>query len=129
MSRDFWIVLATALATTISLFVVLKTTGVPDMRQSLNMEQAERRLPEVQAILDADPRLKEVRLGVYTGLNGAVWLLGSVENSAELLALMRGVGELGLPVPICWNIKVWAELEAESGSEMKAGFSHEPHAN
>lgn len=129
MSRDFWIVLTTALATTISLFVVLKTTGVPDMRQSLNMQEAERRLPEVQAILDADPRLKEVRLGVYTGLNGAVWLLGSVENSAELLALMRGVGELGLPVPICWNIKVWAELEAESGREMKAGFSHEPHAN
>ncbi len=52
-----------------------------------------------------------------------------MENSAELLALMRGVGELRLPVPIYWNIKVWAELEAESGREMKAGFSHEPQAN
>lgn len=124
MSRDFWMVLSTAVFTTLFVAAAARSVwkfSIPGMRQQENMRQAEDHQFDVKAILHADPRLKDVRVGVYTGMNGAIWLLGSVENSKELLDLMRAVAELKLPVPIYWNVQVWSELEAESSAVEKNG--------
>ena len=105
MSRGFWIVLPCAVAATLLIFAAWYpyTNGG---RQQYNMQRAEERLPSVQAILDADPRFKEVHAWVYTGQDGAVGLFGRVETADDLFRLMRAVASERLPVAVHWQVQV-----------------------
>ncbi len=108
MSRGFWIVLPCGATATILLFASWypHTAGG---RQRDNMRRAAERLPAVQAILDADPRYREVRAGVYTGQDGAVGLFVRVETADDLFRLMRAVAAERLPVAVHWQVRVLAE--------------------
>ena len=107
MSRQFWIVLPCAVAATLLLFAAWYpyTSGG---RQRYNMQRAEERLPAVRAMLEADPRFREVTAGVYTGQDGAIGLFGRVETADDLFRLMRAVAAEQLPVAVHWQVKVLA---------------------
>lgn len=112
MSRGFWVVLPSAVAATLLVFAAWYpyTSGG---RQRVNMARAEEHLPRVQALIDADPGFKDVRLGVYTGRDGAVWLFGAVATGDDLFRLMRAVANEPLPVAVHWTVKVLAEEPGE----------------
>lgn len=108
VSRSFWIVLLCAIAVTLLVFAA----WYPYTRegpQRYNMQRAEERLPGVQAILDADPRFRDVKAGVYTGQDGAVGLFGRVETADDQFRLMRAVAAERLPVAAHWQVQVLGE--------------------
>lgn len=107
MSRGFWIVLLVAVAATLLLFAAWYpyTDGG---RQRLNMAVAQEELPRVQAVLDADKRFNGVKAYVYTGQDGAVGLVGTVEKDEDLFRLMKAVAAERLPVAVSWQVKVAA---------------------
>jgi len=77
--------------------------------QGINMRIAEEKLPQVQAILDADKRFKDVTVFVYTGQNGAVGLQGMVAREEDLFRLMKAIAAERLSVAIYWRIQVFKE--------------------
>lgn len=110
MSRDFWIVLIVSVAATLLLFAVwypytnyLYTSGG---RQRYNMAVAEKELPRVKAILDADKRFKEVKVYVYTGQDGAIGLTGTVAKDDDLFRLMKAVAAEHFPIAVSWQVNV-----------------------
>jgi hypothetical protein len=105
MSRGFWIVLPSAIAATLLLFAAwYPYTGAG--RQQYNMAVAQRELPRVQALLDADMRFKDVKAYVYTGQDGAVGLAGRVEKDEDLFRLMKVIAAEQLPIAVAWQVKV-----------------------
>jgi hypothetical protein len=109
VSRGFWIVLPSAVAITLLLFAAWYpyTSGG---RQRYNMQRAEERLPAVQAMLETDPRFKEVRVGVHSADDGAIGLFGHVETADDLCRLMRAVAKLRLRVTVSWEVQVLTEV-------------------
>jgi hypothetical protein len=108
MSRGFWIVLLLAVAATVMLFTAwYPYTG--GGRQHYNMAIAQEELPKVQAVLDADKRFKDVKAYVYTGQDGSVILVGTVNTDEDLFRLMKAVAAERLPVVVSWQVKVAAE--------------------
>src|SRR3954470_11892582 len=109
MSRGFRIVLPSAVAVTLLVFVACHpyTSGG---RQRYNMARAEEQLPRVRAAIAADPRFKDVRTFVYTGQDGAVGLAGSLETADDLFRLMRAIAAERLPVVVSWQVTVLAEV-------------------
>lgn len=110
LSRGFWITLGSAMAVVLLLFAAwypYRGGG----RQRYNMRIAEEQLPEVQAVLDADPRLKLVEIGVYSGQDGAVGLFGWVESADDLFRLMRAVAAKHLAIAVHWQLYVAGEAD------------------
>jgi hypothetical protein len=105
MSRGFWIVLLVSVAATLLVFAAWRPY-VDVGRQRYNMDVAQRELPRVQALIDADKRFKDVRVYVYTGQDGAVGLIGWVEKDEDLFRLMKAVAAEELPVAVSWKVKV-----------------------
>ncbi|HEX4609437.1 MAG TPA: hypothetical protein VH092_14665 [Urbifossiella sp.] len=108
MRRGSWVVIMCAVVTSLLLFAAWYpyTSGG---RQRYNLARAEEHLPKVQAIINSDPRLKEVKIGVYTGQDGAVGLFGRVESPGDLFRLMRAVAAERLPVAVHWQVQVLSE--------------------
>jgi hypothetical protein len=48
---------------------------------------------------------------VYTGQDGAVGLVGTVEKDDDLFRLMKAVAAERLPVAVSWQVKVAASEE------------------
>jgi hypothetical protein len=116
MSREFWIVLIVCVALTLLLFAAFYPYGYPYTsggRQRYNMAVAEKELPRVNAILAADHRYQDVKAFVYTGQEGAVGLIGSVEKDDDLFRLMKAEAAEELPVAVSWQVKVVARNDAE----------------
>jgi hypothetical protein len=107
MSRGFWIVLPVAVAATLLLFAAWYpyTAGG---RQRYNMAVAQEELPRIQALIDADKRFKDVKAYVYTGQDGAVGLVGTVDKDEDLFRLMKAVAAERLPVAVSWQVRVAA---------------------
>jgi hypothetical protein len=78
-------------------------------RQNYNRALAREQAPRVRAVIDKDPRFKEVLAGEYTDQGGSVILIGDVETTEDLCRLMRAVADLQLPVPLAWHVSVRAE--------------------
>ncbi len=110
MSRGFWIVLLVA-ATATLLFMTALRSFTPVGRQQYNMAVAERELPRVRTLLEADNRFKGVSAYVYTGQDGAVGLVGWVEKDEDLFRLIKAVATEQFPVAIAWQVKVAAGNE------------------
>lgn len=108
MSRSNWIVVLSAFIVALLLIAAWYPYTGP-ARQQHNMALAEKRLPRVQAMLDANLGFKAVNASTYTGQGGSIILSGQVETAEDMCRLMRAVGALRLDVPVAWSIKVAAE--------------------
>ena len=75
-------------------------------RQRANLAITEEEMPRVRAVLDADPRFREVRSFAYTPQDGGLGLTGSVETDDDLFRLMKAVAALKLRVPVIWWVGV-----------------------
>ena len=109
MSRDFKVAIAVLLPVVLGVAVYVPFS--PGGRQRVNMAVAREELPRVQAILDADKRFKDVKTYVYTGQDGAVGLVGTVEKDDDLFRLMKAVAAERLPVAVSWQVQVLAEMK------------------
>lgn len=117
MSREFWIVLIVCVALTLLLFAALRpdkrypyTSGE---RQRYNMAVAKEELPRVNAILAANHRYQNVKAFVYTGQEGAVGLMGTVEKDDDLFRLMKTVAAERLSVAVSWQVEVLDKNDAK----------------
>jgi hypothetical protein len=81
-------------------------TPRPGSRQLTNLEVAEIVAPQVQAVLDAEPRFRNVKAGRYTGQDGAVSLSGFVESEADLFLLMKRIAKEQVPIAVAWQVTV-----------------------
>jgi hypothetical protein len=81
--------------------------------QSQNLELAREQLPRAEAIVASDPRFRDVRAGVWTGINGSLGFFGRVETADDLNKLLRAVAKEHFRVPIFWAVKVTAEQPPE----------------
>jgi len=96
-------------AATVAMLCYVGLTFRPTSRQLTNLEVAEQERPKVQALLDTEPRFRDVWAGVYTGQDGAVSLNGFVETEADLFLLMKLVAKERLPVAVAWHVRLRGE--------------------
>lgn len=110
MSREFKMTLAVLLPVVLTVAVLR-----PRNRQEVNMAVAREQLPRVEEALRADERFKEVKASVYTGQDGAVGLVGKVENHEDLYKLMQVMAAEQLPVALHWEVEVRADVPEALG--------------
>jgi hypothetical protein len=87
----------------------------PPTLQERNMAMAEEHVPVVQSALGKDPRFAAVKLGVYTGREGCLWVLGHVRSEEDKAALERAVESTNTPVPVHWTVNVYPEQGPPGG--------------
>jgi hypothetical protein len=75
-------------------------------RQRHNMAIARNHLPKIEAIVAANQRYRFVRTGVYTGQDGAIWLVGDVESENDVCELMKAVANERLPIATRFDLQI-----------------------
>jgi hypothetical protein len=77
------------------------------------MAIARSHLPKIEAIVAANERYKRVRTGVYTGQDGAIWLVGDVESENDVCELMKAVANERLPIATRFDLQIKPSLTAD----------------
>ena len=106
MSRGFKIALI--VLSVLAVAIICYYPFSPGGRQMINMRVAAKHLPEVQAIIAADPRYKDVQAAVYTGQDGALHVAGDVQREEDVCDLMRAVSDKHLPIAVRFDLTVRA---------------------
>src|SRR4051794_30404565 len=92
MSRDFKVSALTAIIVIAVIALTLPQMyrrDVPAIAHNYNVELAGSVAPELETVVRADPKFAEVHVSSRTGGNGALTLMGSVENETEYLRLLK----------------------------------------
>ena len=109
MSRNFLIALmvsAIIVVAAIEYWKVHYYPSTPAGIQQAGMAQTRAHLSAIQKRLDEDARFKDVRLYVYTGLDGAIGVAGTVATGAVLEELKHVLDSTDLPRPVHWSVSV-----------------------
>jgi hypothetical protein len=104
MSRGFKVALVILLPLVVAVICYLPYS--PGGRQWINMRIAHQHLHKVEAILAGDSRYERLQANVYTGQDGAIWIVGDVVAEEDGCALMKAVNAEKLPIAVRFDWQV-----------------------
>lgn len=82
--------------------------------QARNMAAARNHVPLVENAIAGDDDFKSITIGVYTGGDGMLWIIGRVSSNESARRLRVIVEDTNPPVPIHWTVESDEDIESRS---------------